>query len=67
MSITVRNDTTGTLGRQIAHNLRLDIVEISDEDTEFATSSDDDEFATSSDEEAAPHTIQNANKSLKNN
>ena len=66
MSITVRNDTTGTLGRQIAHNLRLDIVEISDEDTEFATSSDDDEFAVSSSEDEAPQTTQNANKTIKN-
>ena len=69
MSITVPKGYSGTLGRHIAHNLRLDIVEFaaSSEDIEFAASSEDEEFATSSDEEAAPHTIQNANKSLKNN
>jgi hypothetical protein len=62
MSITVPKGYSGTLGQQIAQNLRLLIVEISDEDIEFATSSEDEEFATSSDEEAAPQTTQNANK-----
>ena len=66
MSITVPKGYSGTLGRQIAHNLRLNIVEISDEDIEFAASSEDEEFAVSSSEDEAPQTTHNANKTIKN-